>query len=140
MKAAFVIGRLIFGGFFFYNGIHHFQDREKLAQYAAAKQVPLPEEAVAATGALLLAGGASLMLGLQPKWGAAAILLFLVGTSPTMHDFWRVTDPGQRMNDMINFSKNMALAGAALSLMAIEEPWPASISVGSEGNRRALVS
>jgi hypothetical protein len=31
------------------------------------------------------------------------------------------------MNDTINFMKNLALAGGALSLMAVEEPWPASV-------------
>jgi hypothetical protein len=33
------------------------------------------------------------------------------------------------MNDMINFSKNMALLGAALALMGVEEPWPASVPI-----------
>jgi hypothetical protein len=28
---------------------------------------------------------------------------------------------------MIHFSKNMALLGAALALMSVEEPWPASL-------------
>ena len=28
---------------------------------------------------------------------------------------------------MINFSKNMALLGAAIALMGMEEPWPASV-------------
>jgi len=26
-------------------------------------------------------------------------------------NFWRVQDPNQRMNEMINFSKNLALLG-----------------------------
>ena len=37
-----------------------------------------------------------------------------------MHDFWHIEDPGQRSNDMINFTKNMALLGAALMLMGSE--------------------
>jgi len=40
MKAAFFLGRAIFGGFFLYNGITHiFLKRDALAQYAAAKGV-----------------------------------------------------------------------------------------------------
>jgi len=35
----------------------------------------------------------------------------------------------QRMNDMINFTKNTALVGGAMALMGVEEPWPASVSV-----------
>lgn len=45
-----------------------------------------------------------------------------------MHDFWN-EDAEQRMNDMINFTKNVALAGGAMALMAVEEPWPASVPV-----------
>jgi hypothetical protein len=30
---------------------------------------------------------------------------------------------------MVNFSKNLALLGAALALMAVEEPWPVSVPV-----------
>ncbi len=127
MKIPFLIARLIFGGFFLYNGIHHFRQRKQMAQYAAAKRVPMPGLAVTASGAALLLGGASVLLGLKPKIGTALIVGFLAGVSPVMHDFWRAEDPDQRMNDMINFGKNAALLGGALALMSIEEPWPASV-------------
>lgn len=129
MKAAFLIGRLIFGGFFLYNGIHHLQERKSMGQYAKSKNVPLAEAAVAATGVAMIAGGASVLLGIKPKLGTAAIAGFLAGVSPVMHDFWRAEDPNQRMNDMINFSKNMALLGSAITLMGVEEPWPVSVPV-----------
>ena len=92
----------------------------------------MPEAAVTVSGALLTLGGASILLGVKPKVGAAAIVGFLAGVSPVTHDFWRVEDPNQRMNDMINFGKNIALGGA-LALMAIEEPWPASVPVAQPG-------
>jgi uncharacterized membrane protein YphA (DoxX/SURF4 family) len=84
---------------------------------------------VALSGAVLLIGGTSILLGIKPKIGTAAILAFLAGVSPTMHDFWHADDPAQRHNDMIQFSKNMALLGAALALLGVEEPWPASVPV-----------
>jgi putative oxidoreductase len=129
MKAPFLLGRLVFGGFFLYNGINHFRQRKMLAQYAGAKKVPLPDVAVTVSGAAMLIGGASILLGIKPKLGAAAIAGFLVGVSPVMHDFWRVEDPNQRMQEMVNFSKNLALLGAALALMGVEEPWPVSLPV-----------
>ena len=127
MKGPFLLGRLMFGGFFLYNGINHLKQRKQLAQYASTKNVPKPEFAVVASGVALLLGGASLLLGVKPKLGAATVAGFLAGVSPVMHDFWRAEDPNQRMNDMINFSKNLALLGGALALMGVEEPWPASI-------------
>ncbi len=129
MKAAFLIGRLVFGGFFIYNGINHLRQHKNLAQYAQAKKVPRAEAAVVGSGIALLAGGTSILLGIKPKWGALSIIGFLVAVSPTIHDFWRAEDPNQRMNDMVNFSKNMALLGAALALLGVEEPWPASVPV-----------
>ena len=127
MRIPFLIGRIIYGGFFVYNGINHLRNREAMAQYAASKQVPMPEASVVASGLALIAGGTSVIAGAQPKLGLTAILGFLSVVTPTMHDFWRQEDPGERMNNMIHFSKNMALLGAALALMEVEEPWPNSI-------------
>src|SRR5581483_12150718 len=77
MKAPFLIGRILFGGFFLYNGINHFKNRGQMAQYAASKGVPQADAAVAATGALLVFGGASIITGILPKLGTAAIAVFL---------------------------------------------------------------
>ena len=93
MKIPFLIGRLVFGGYFLYAGINHFKQRKPLAQYAGSKNVPMPEAAVTVSGALLTLGGASILLGVKPKVGAAAIVGFLAGVSPVMHDFWRVEIP-----------------------------------------------
>lgn len=117
MRAAYLLGRTILGAYFLYSGIHHFQDREQLTQYAAAKGVDSAELAVTGTGALLTAGGLSLLLGAQPKLGALAAVTFLAGVSPQMHDFWNVEDPGQRQNEMIHFGKNIALLAATLTLL-----------------------
>jgi putative oxidoreductase len=127
MKTPFLIGRILFGGFFFYNGINHLRERRNMASYTATKGVPSPELAVAASAVPLIAGGASLLLGLKPKWGAVAIIGFLAGVSPIMHDFWRNEDPNERLNNMTAFMKNLALAGGALALMGVEEPWEASV-------------
>ena len=127
MRTPFLLGRLIFGGYFIFSGIHHFKQTRELADYAAAKHVPNPDLAVRVTGAALIAGGASILFGIKPKLGTAAIIGFLAGVSPIMHDFWKQQQPEQRMNDMINFTKNMALVGGAMALMGVEEPWPVSV-------------
>ena len=129
MKAAFLIGRLVFGGFFLYSGINHLKQHKNLAQYAGLKNVPMPEQAVTASTVLLLLGGASVLLGVKPKLGTAAIIAFLAAVSPMIHDFWKHQDPSQRQSELVNFSKNMALLGAAIALMGVKEPWPASVPV-----------
>lgn len=129
MKAPFLLGRIVFGGFFLYNGVNHLLQAKLMAQHAESKGVPAPQLAVELSAIPLIAGGASILLGVKPKLGALAILGFLAGVSPIMHDFWRTEDPEQKMNDMINFMKNMALAGGALTLMGIDEPWEASVPI-----------
>jgi putative oxidoreductase len=120
MGFSYALGRLVFGGFFLYNGINHFRNRKALEQYAAAKNLPSPDLAVVLSGAALTISGASLMLGLKPRLGALGVLGFLAAASPTMHDFWNQQDAGQKENDAVHFWKNLALLGAALALMGAE--------------------
>src|SRR5579859_5005503 len=104
MKAPFLLGRILFGGFFLYNGINHLRQAKSMAPYAKSKGVPEPELAVAISAIPLIAGGASLILGVKPKFGAAAILGFLAGITPVMQDFWSKRDPNEKMSEMINFT------------------------------------
>jgi putative oxidoreductase len=121
MKAPFLLGRMLFGGFFLYNGINHLRQAKSMGSYAEAKGVPAGELAVKLSAIPLIAGGASLLLGVKPKVGTMAIL-----------GFWSQEDPTQRQNEMINFAKNMALAGGALALMGVDEPWEASVPAGQK--------
>jgi uncharacterized membrane protein YphA (DoxX/SURF4 family) len=127
MRALFVLGRVIFGGYFVYNGINHFRNQEGLSQYAGAKGVPAVDAVIPGTGALLVAGGLSIVTGVKPRLGLAAIIGFLIPVTLQMHRFWDETDPQQRMTDSVQFAKNMALVGASMMMMQIEEPWPASV-------------
>jgi uncharacterized membrane protein YphA (DoxX/SURF4 family) len=125
-SAVLALGRALFGGYFLYNGINHFVNRSMMSDYARSREVPAAALAVPASGALIIIGGLSVLTGVQPKIGASLIATFLLGVSPQMHDFWNVEDPQQRMAEMVNFTKNMALVGAACLTAAIPEPWPLS--------------
>jgi uncharacterized membrane protein YphA (DoxX/SURF4 family) len=124
-RTSLLFGRAIFGGFFLFNGINHFLNREMMKGYSASKGVPYPEAAVLGSGTMLVLGGLSLLAGVRPKLGTSLIGAFLLGVTPKMHDFWNVEDPQQRMNEQIHFSKNAALLGGALIAAAVPEPWPA---------------
>jgi len=127
MADLFLMGRLIFGAFFLYSGVHHFLDLATLAQFTAAKGVPMPEVAVLITGALLVVGALSILLGVMPRLGLACVILFLAGVTPTMHAFWSVTDPQMRQMEMANFMKNAALMGGAMMMLIIPTPWAYSL-------------
>jgi putative oxidoreductase len=139
MKTPFLIGRILLGGFFLKSGIDNLRNRKKVAGYVESKGVPKPELAVTLSAVPLMVGGTSLLLGVKPKVGTMALLGFLAGVSPVMHDFWKNEDPAERENNKIAFAKNVALAGAALALMGVEEPWEASVPVGQPSFRKRVV-
>lgn len=120
MRVIYGLGRFIFGGFFLYSGINHLTNTEALAGYAAAKNQADPRTKVQASGALLVASGASMAFGLKPGLGALGVIGFLAAATPQFHDFWTEEDPGQEQNQIIHFSKNLALIGAAIAVLGAE--------------------
>jgi putative oxidoreductase len=124
---ALLIGRIIVGGYFLYGAYNHFTNLKMMAGYAKSKGTPAAEFAIGGTGVLLLLGGASLLLGFHPTIGAILLIVFLLGVSFKMHNFWAIKDPGARMMERVNFTKNMALLGLLLMTLSIPRPWPFSI-------------
>lgn len=124
----FLIGRILYGGFFIMNGMNHFMKMGMMKGYAASKGVPAPALAVPLTGLMLLFGGAGVLVGAYVEWALLAIIVFLVPVTFTMHNFWAASDPMMKMAEMVNFMKNMALFGAALVMFAIPSPWAYAIS------------
>jgi putative oxidoreductase len=127
MNVLFLIGRILFGGFFIQGAYNHFTHVKMMAAYAGSKKVPAPEMAVLGTGLLLLLGGLSILLGAFPTVGLILLIVFLVPTTFTMHAYWLDTDPGMKMGNTVNFYKNLALLGAILIMFIIPKPWPLSI-------------
>lgn len=126
--AALVAGRVVFGGYFVYSGIRHFAQRQMFIAYTKSKGVKWPELAVLGSGAMLVAGGLSLLTGIKPKVGAALVTGFLTGATPLMHDYWNATDDTQRMNDKVNFTKNLALIGGAAFAAAASQRAPLQLA------------
>jgi putative oxidoreductase len=120
----FLIGRILYGGYFVMSGVNHLTKTGMLAGYAQSKGVPSPKFAVVVSGLLLIAGGLGVLLGVYVSWAVLALVVFLVPVSFTMHAHWKVSDPAMKMADMQHFLKNMALLGGALMLLAISTPWP----------------
>jgi uncharacterized membrane protein YphA (DoxX/SURF4 family) len=119
----FLIGRIVLGVFYLFNASNHFFNLKMMSGYTKSKGVPFPTLATLGTGVMLLLGGLSVLLGVYPDVGVALLVIFLVPTAFIMHNFWTVSDPQMRMMEMVQFSKDMALAGSALMFLAIPEPW-----------------
>ena len=124
---AFLIGRILIGGFFLIAGFNHFARLNMMAGYAKMKGIPAPALAVSGSGLLILLGGASLLLGFHPTIGVILLVIFLVPTSFMIHNFWAIQDPQAKMNEMAQFEKNIAILGLLLMTLLITRPWPMSL-------------
>ncbi|HVW08650.1 MAG TPA: DoxX family membrane protein [Bryobacteraceae bacterium] len=114
------LARAVFGGYFAFNGVHHFREMKGLKKYAKSKDVPCPELTLQGSGILLIASGLSLGLNIKPKLGAAGIVLFLATSNAKMHNFWTKRDLDRRYKELANFSKNLALIAATVAIGAAE--------------------
>ncbi len=130
MNVVFLIGRIIFGGYWLMAAFNHFKSLNYLSEYAKAKGTPFPKLAVAGTGVILLLGDLSILLGVYPTVGIILLIVFLLGVSFQMHAYWKVDDPQMKQSDLTNFTKNMALVGALLMLLLLPHPWPMSLGIG----------
>jgi uncharacterized membrane protein YphA (DoxX/SURF4 family) len=126
-----LVGRVVFSFFFIYSGFNHLTKLSAYAQYAGSSGVPAPTLAVVVSGLMLLAGGLSILLGYQVRWGALLLVVFLIAAAVTMHRFWGVADPMTAANQAAHFWKNIALTGATLMIYYFAtvhpEPWPYSL-------------
>jgi putative oxidoreductase len=118
MDVIVLIGRILFTFLFLTSGYAHFAQRKMMAQYAGARGVPMPMPAVLGGGVLLVAGGLMVLLGIWADLGALLLVVFLLSTAVFMHGFWKETDPQSRQTEIVQFSKDTALAGASLMLFA----------------------
>lgn len=71
-------------------------------------------------GAILfeVAGGLSVATGYKARWGALALVVFLIPASLIFHDFWKLEDAQARQLQMILFLKNVAIGGGLLTVVA----------------------
>ncbi|MCQ9367995.1 DoxX family protein [Brevibacterium sp. 50QC2O2] len=82
--------------------------------------VPLPfddETAVRLNGAAQALFGATLSLGLLPRVSALGLAATLVPTTLAGHSFWE-KDADARPGDIVQFSKNAAIIGGLLFIVA----------------------
>jgi putative oxidoreductase len=128
MEYLFLVGRILFGGFFILAGFDHFSHVDMMTPYARSKGVSAARVGVLGSGVVLVLGGLSILLGVRPTWGVAFLTAFLLPTSFMMHNYWAATDPSVRQSELITFKKNIALLGAAWMLLLIPQPWPLSLS------------
>ncbi len=119
MDILLVIGRVLFALIFINSGIAHLTKLQAMTGYAQFKKVPAAKLSVIVTGLMLIIGGLYIALGVYADLGALLLAVFLVASAFMMHNFWTIQDEQAKQGEMINFFKNLALAGAAIIIFVM---------------------
>lgn len=119
MEIVFLIARILFAALFLGSAFGHLTQTDAMTGYAASKGVPQPKLAVLGSGVLQLVGALSLLLGIWGDLGSLLLVAFLAPTAVIMHNFWKETDATNKQMEMVQFNKDIALAGAALAFYVV---------------------
>ena len=85
------------------------------------------EEMVQLNGAVQVAGGVALALGIVPRVAAVALIGSIVPTTLAGHRFWEEDEPANKAAQRIHFLKNAGLLGG-LMLAALDTEGRPSLS------------
>jgi putative oxidoreductase len=117
-----LIGRILFALIFLMAGPSHFI--KTTIAFAGSQGVPMASILVPLSGVIALLGALSIILGFRTRIGAWLIVLFLVGVTPALHNFWAVSDPMMHQMQMVMFMKNVSMMGGALLISQFGPgPW-----------------
>jgi len=118
-KVVIEIGRVLFAVLFLGSGIAHLTKTAMLTGYAKYKKLPAAKLGVIGSGVFILLGGLSILTGLYVDLGALLLVIFLFPAAFVFHNFWAETDATAKQNEQTAFTKDLALAGAALIVFGL---------------------
>lgn len=79
--------------------------------------IPMVPALLVAAVVCELLGGLCVLLGIQVRFGAFLLILFLIPATLLMHHFWTLQGAEQELQ-MVMFMKNVAIGGGLLILLA----------------------
>jgi putative oxidoreductase len=112
------LGRLLLSSIFILSAVGKLNDWQGTAEMMAARGLPAVDALLSIAVGLELVGGVLVLLGLYARWGALTLLIFIVPVTLIMHNFWAQPD-AQRMAELVNFMKNVAITGGLLFVLAM---------------------
>ena len=115
MDVLFLIGRILLVVPFIQSGLMIHFSRTGV-ENARAYGAPAPALMVPLSGAAIVVGGLSVALGIWGDLGALVLAAFALAILPIIHAFWKEDDAQAQQAQIVNFVKNISIAGGALVL------------------------
>jgi putative oxidoreductase len=106
------LARILMSSLFIWDAILQLRNPGAAIRYFASVHVPLPDVAIWIGVAIQILGGLAILAGFKTRWAAALLALFCLGTAFGVHL------PAGGLANMINFYKNLVMAGGFLYVIS----------------------
>ncbi len=116
IPALAAIGRVLIAVFFILPGVSKVTTPAETQAYIASVGLPLPMVSYFVALAVELGCGLLLLIGFRTRFAAAVLALFCLVTAAFFHNHFA------DKNQLVNFMKNMMLAGGLLQIVAFGAP------------------
>jgi putative oxidoreductase len=116
-NAAALAGRILLAFMFILSGFGKITGYDATAGYMASKGMPMIGVLLPLTILTELGGGIALVAGFKARWVALLLAGFSILAALIFHDFW-AADAAHKMDQQINFLKNISIAGGMLMVFA----------------------
>jgi putative oxidoreductase len=114
---AALVGRILLAFMFILSGFGKITGYDGTAAYMASKGLPMISVLLPLTILTELGGGIALAAGFKARWVALLLAGFTILAALIFHDFW-AADAAHKMDQQINFLKNISIAGGMLMVFA----------------------
>jgi putative oxidoreductase len=115
VDVVFLIGRILFVVPFVLSGLTIHFSRQGV-DAARGYGAPAPQLMVPLSGGVIVVAGLSVALGIWGDLAALVLAAFALAILPIMHAFWKEEDAMTQQGQIVNFIKNVSMAGGALAI------------------------
>jgi putative oxidoreductase len=108
-----LIGRILLGLIFLKSGLSKIGDWEGTVGHMVGKGMPLASFFLLGAIILEIGGSLSMMFGFNARFGAVALLAFLIPATLIFHNFWAL-EGMEAKKQLSAFMKNLSIMGGLL--------------------------
>ena len=112
-----LLARVLLVAMFLVSGFDKATGFTGTVSYIAGNGLPFPEVAATIAVTVELGLGLLVFLGWKSRWPALMIAIYTIAAGLLFHAYWNDA-PANRMDDYINFWKNVSIAGGFLMIFA----------------------
>jgi putative oxidoreductase len=114
-----LLGRFLMGAYFVLPGLQKIFQYEVMTNYMLAQNVPATAILLPITILLQITLGLAIIVGFKGQISAFILAGLTLVISIYMHNFWAMEEGVQRVHEMQNFIKNMAIMSGLLMVSSI---------------------